>query len=166
LLVEDITTIRTDTDGQALGPDNAIDVLKWLEKAAFRLVFIAFFGSNAIEDHSLIQELLQEFRDAFAITSDLSAQAEMAWETILPSHLFSTLFPVNDVRKTKRSMRGIKGHCRRQIAQRKSQVRTTCYQHDFHSSVPGSVSVLELKTDFTSNSSTHLRLALYLTRIS
>ncbi|KAG9528636.1 cytochrome P450, partial [Aureobasidium melanogenum] len=121
LLVEDIITNSTGTDGQTLGPDNAIDVLKWLEKAAFRLVFIAFFGSNAIEDHSLIQDLLQEFRDAFAITSGLSAQAEMAWETILPSHLFFTLFPVNDVRKTKRSMRGIKGYCRRQIAQRKSQ---------------------------------------------
>ncbi|KAH0363023.1 cytochrome P450, partial [Aureobasidium melanogenum] len=121
LLVEDVTTNSCGTDGQTLGLDNAIDVLKWLEKAAFRLVFIAFFGSIAIEDHSLIQDLLQEFRDAFAITSGSSAQAEMAWETVLPSHLFFTLFPVNDTRKTKRSMRGIKGYCRRRIAQRKSQ---------------------------------------------
>ncbi|KAG9595625.1 cytochrome P450, partial [Aureobasidium melanogenum] len=121
LLVEDITTNSTGTNGQTLGPDNAIEVLKWLEKATFRIVFIAFFGSTTTDDHSSIQDLLQEFQDAFAITSGLSAQAEMALETILPSHLFFTLLPVNDVRKTKRSMRGIKGYCRRQIAQRRSQ---------------------------------------------
>ncbi|KAG9560840.1 cytochrome P450, partial [Aureobasidium melanogenum] len=84
LLVEDITTSRTGTDGQVLGPDNAIDVLKWLEKAAFRLVFIAFFGSNASEDHSLIQDLLQEFRDAFGITSGSSAQAYTPASRALP----------------------------------------------------------------------------------
>lgn len=123
-------TSSTGPDGQPLGPDNAIEVLKWLERAAFRTVFIAFFGSTAVDDHSLLQDLLQDFRDAFALTSGLSAQAEMAWETILPAHIFFTLIPVGDIRKTKRSMQGIKDICQRQIAQRKSQVCTTCSQHD------------------------------------
>ncbi|KAH0364351.1 cytochrome P450, partial [Aureobasidium melanogenum] len=107
-LAEDVTTNSTDGDGQTLGPDNAIEILKWLEQATFRIVLIAFFGSTVIDDHPLNQDLLQEFRDAFATTSGSSAQAEMALETILPWHLFLTLFPVND------------------IAQRKSQYTPAC----------------------------------------
>ncbi|KAH0265968.1 cytochrome P450, partial [Aureobasidium melanogenum] len=121
LLVEDVATNSTDTDGHTLGPDNAIDILRWLEKATFKIVLIAFFGSIVNNDNSLFQGLLQEFRDAFATTSGSSAQMEMALETILPWHLFLALFPINDVRKTKRSMRRIRGYCQRQIAQRKSQ---------------------------------------------
>ena len=128
--MEDVITSSTGPGGQPLGPDNAIEVLKWLERATFRTVFIAFFGSTAVDDHSLLQDLLQEFRDAFAITSGSSAQAEMAWETILPAHVFFTLIPGGDIRKTKRSMRGIKDFCQRQIAQRKSQVCTIYGQHE------------------------------------
>ncbi|KAH0264000.1 cytochrome P450, partial [Aureobasidium melanogenum] len=72
LLVEDITTNSTGTNGQTLGPDNAIEVLKWLEKATFRIVFIAFFGSTTTDDHSSIQDLLQEFQDTAIKSEDLS----------------------------------------------------------------------------------------------
>ncbi|KAG9651965.1 cytochrome P450, partial [Aureobasidium melanogenum] len=72
LLVEDITTNSTGTNGQTLGPDNAIEVLNWLEKATFRIVFIAFFGSTTTDDHSSIQDLLQEFQDTAIKSEDLS----------------------------------------------------------------------------------------------
>ncbi|CAD0089129.1 unnamed protein product, partial [Aureobasidium vineae] len=121
LLVEEVTTRSLGADGQLLGPDNAIEILKLLEKATFRIVFIAFFGSTVISDHTSVEDLLQEFRDAFSISSGLSTQAEMAWETILPPHLFFGLLPVDDIRKTKKSMLDIKSFCRTQIAQRKSE---------------------------------------------
>lgn len=128
LLVEDLTTYSTGTDGQALGPENAIEVLEQLEKITFQIMFIALFGPIANNDRSSIQRLLQEFRDAFAMTS--AARAEMAWETILPSHIFFALVSMSDVQKTRRSMQDVKKFCRRQIAQRKSQVCTTCCQYD------------------------------------
>ncbi|KAI4846566.1 cytochrome P450 [Aureobasidium sp. EXF-8845] len=120
-LVEDMTAHSPGAQNQALGPDSAIEVLKGLEKITFQIVFTAFFGSTAPDDHTSLEALLQEFRDAFSISSGLSAQAEMAWETILPSHLFFGLIPVDDIRKTEQSMRGIKNFCRKQIAQRKSE---------------------------------------------
>ncbi|KAI4728980.1 cytochrome P450 [Aureobasidium sp. EXF-10728] len=121
LLVEEVTICSTGNDGRLLGPNSAIEILKLLEKATFRIVFIAFFGSTAINDNTSLEDLLQEFRDAFSISSGLSAQVEMAWETILPSHLFFGLLPVDDIRKAKKSMLGIKSFCRRQISQRKSE---------------------------------------------
>lgn len=128
MLVVKLTTYSTGTDGQALGPGNAFEILERLEEATFRIMCIAFFGSTTISDHSSFEHLLQEFRDAFAMTS--TAQAEMAWEAILPSHLFFALVPIGDVRKTRRSMQGVKEFCRRQIAQRRSQVCTACCQYD------------------------------------
>lgn len=107
------------------GPDSPIEVLKMFEETALHIVFTAFFGSTAIDDHFSLEDLLKEFRDAFSISSGSAAQVEMAWETILPSHLFFGLVPVDDIRKTEQSMKGIKSFCRKEIAQRKSEVRAT-----------------------------------------
>lgn len=123
MLAEELTTNSTGTDGQELGPENAVEILKLLEESTFSIMCIALFGPTAVNDFSSIQHLLQEFRDAFAMTS--IAQAEMAWETIFPSHLFFALVPLGDVRKARTSMQGVKKFCRRQITQRKSQVCTT-----------------------------------------
>jgi len=109
----------------APGPDSAIEVLKTFEDTAFKVVFTVFFGSTGMDDNFALEDLLKEFRDAFSISSGSAAQVEMAWETILPSHLFFGLIPVDDIRKTEQSMKGIKSFCRKQIAQRKSEVRTT-----------------------------------------
>jgi hypothetical protein len=122
-----MTAHSPGAQSQMSGPDSAIEVLKWLEKTTFQIVFTAFFGPTTSNDHSSLEDLLKEFRGAFSISSGLSAQAEMAWETILPSHLFFGLLPVDDIRKTEQSMRGIKSFCRKQIAQRKSEVRKTCH---------------------------------------
>lgn len=102
--------------------DNTIDALTMFEKTAFQIVFTVFFGSTVIDDHSSLEDLLKEFRDAFSISSGSAAQAEMAWETILPSHLFFGLIAVDDIRKAEQSMKGIKSVCRKQIDQRKSEV--------------------------------------------
>jgi hypothetical protein len=119
-----MTAHSPGAQNQVSGPDRAIEILKRLEETTFQVVFTAFFGSTATSDRSSLEGLLNEFRDAFSMSSGLSAQAEMAWETILPSHLFFGLIPVDDIRKTEQSMRGIKSFCRKQIAQRKSEVCT------------------------------------------
>lgn len=123
MLVERLTTHSTGTEVPALGPENAIEILKLLEESTFSIMCIALFGPTALNDLSAIQHLLLEFRDAFAMKS--TAQAGMAWETIFPSHLFFALVPLGDLRKARTSMQGVKKFCRRQITQRKSQVCTT-----------------------------------------
>jgi hypothetical protein len=154
-----MTARSPGAQSQASGPDNAIEILKKLEKPTFRIVFTAFFGSTATDEHISLETLLQEFRDAFSISSGLSAQAEMAWETILPSHLFFGLIPVDDIRKTEQSMRGIKSFCRKQIAQRKSKVRLIWYQQ-----TNTVVCVFSMIADLVLNLSTRLRLVCYPTR--
>ncbi|KEQ87937.1 cytochrome P450 [Aureobasidium pullulans EXF-150] len=106
-------------DGQTPGPDNAVEILKWLEKTTFQVIVTAVFGTTTADIQTHIEDLLAEFRDAFSISSGLHAQAEMAWETILPSHLFFGLIPLDDVRKAKSSMQGIKAYCQKQIAKRR-----------------------------------------------
>jgi hypothetical protein len=121
-----MTAHSPGAQNQASGPDSATEVLERLEKTTFQIVFTTFFGSTAPDDHTSLEALLQEFRDAFSISSGLSAQAEMAWETILPSHIFFGRIPVDNIRKTEQSIRGIKSFCRKQIAQRKSEVCVLC----------------------------------------
>jgi hypothetical protein len=99
-----MTAHSPDAQSQASGPDSAIEVLKKLEETTFKTLFTAFFGSTATDDHTSLEALLQEFRDTFSIFSGLSAQAEMVWETVLPSHLFFGLIPVDDIRKIEQSM--------------------------------------------------------------
>lgn len=123
-----MTAHNSGSQSELTGQNSAIEVLKMFEETAFQIVFTAFFGSTPIDSHFLLGDLLKEFRDAFSISSGSAAQVEMAWETILPSHLFFGLVPVDDIRKTEQSMKGIKNFCRRQIAQRKSEVRTTQLQ--------------------------------------
>jgi len=152
----------TGAQSKVSGPDSAIEVLKSLEETTFQIVFTAFFGPTADNDQSSLDGLLKEFRDAFSISSGLSAQAEMAWETILPSHLFFGMIPVDDIRKTKRSMQGIKNFCRKQIAQRRSEVSKLSNQH-----VGYVLSLLSnMIVDLKFNPSTHPRLVFYLTRTS
>jgi len=118
-----MTACSNGVDGQTSGPDNAVEILKWLEKTTFQIILTAVFGTTTTDNQTYIEDL-QEFRDAFSISSGLHAQAEMAWETILPSHLFFGLIPLDDVRKTKSSMQNIKAYCQKQITKRKSEVRT------------------------------------------
>ncbi|THW27594.1 cytochrome P450 [Aureobasidium pullulans] len=118
-LVEAMTACSNGVDGQTPGPDNAVEILKWLEKTTFQVIVTAVFGTTTADIQTHIEDLLAEFRDAFSISSGLHAQAEMAWETILPSHLFFGLIPLDDVRKAKSSMQGIKAFCQKQIAKRR-----------------------------------------------
>jgi hypothetical protein len=121
-LIEAMTACSEGLDGQAPESNHAIDIVKWLEKAAFQIIVSAFFGSAACSDKSFLDELLQEFRGAFSISSGLYAQAEMAWETILPLHVFFGLISLDDVRKAKRSMQGVRALCQKHIAQRRAKV--------------------------------------------
>jgi hypothetical protein len=154
-----MTAHSPDAQSQASGPDSAIEVLKKLEETTFKIVFTAFFGSTATDDHTSLEAWLQEFRDAFSISSGLSARAEIAWEKILLSHLVFGLIPVDDIRKTEQFMRGIKSFCRKQIAQRKSEVCVIWYQHN-HTAI----CVSSMMADFVFDFSTRLRLAVYPTR--
>ena len=127
-LVEAMTACSNGVDGQTPGPDNAVEILKWLEKTTFQVIVTAVFGTTTAVIQTHIEDLVAEFRDAFSISSGLHAQAEMAWETILPSHLFFGLIPLDDVRKTKSSVQGIKAYCQKQIAKRRLEVRARCCQ--------------------------------------
>lgn len=121
-LVEAMTACSNSVNGQAPGPHSGIDVLKWFEQTTFQIIFTAFFGPDYKNQCSL-DELLREFREAFSISSGLHAQAEMAWETILPAHLFFGLIPLDDVREAKKSMRGIRKFCQKQIAQKREEYK-------------------------------------------
>lgn len=123
-----MTARNSGSQSQLTGQNSAIEVLKMFEETAFQIVFTAFFGSTLNDGYFSLEDLLEEFREVFSISSGSAAQVEMAWETILPSHLFFGLVPVDDIRKTEQSLKGIKSFCRKQIAQRKSEVRTTQLQ--------------------------------------
>jgi hypothetical protein len=157
-----MTAHSPGAQSQVSGPDSAIEVLEWLEEITFQIIFTAFFGPTTTNDQSSLEDLLKEFRDAFSISLGLSAQAEMVWETILPSYLFFGLIPVDDIRKTEQSMRGIKNFCQKQIAQRKSEVRAAFR----YCSTPPSVMLSNMIADFVFNFSTRLSLVLYPTRTS
>ncbi|KAI5193643.1 cytochrome P450 [Aureobasidium subglaciale] len=120
-LVEAITAHKGSAEQQAYGSEDSVEILKWLEKTTFQIVFTAFFGTTSTNEQGPLEDLLQEFREAFSISSGLYAQAEMAWETILPSHLFFGLIPLDDIRKTRKSMQIIRAFCQSQITLRKSK---------------------------------------------
>ncbi|KER00393.1 hypothetical protein AUEXF2481DRAFT_24726 [Aureobasidium subglaciale EXF-2481] len=112
---------KGSAEQQAYGSEDSVEILKWLEKTTFQIVFTAFFGTTSTNEQGPLEDLLQEFREAFSISSGLYAQAEMAWETILPSHLFFGLIPLDDIRKTRKSMQIIRAFCQSQITLRKSK---------------------------------------------
>ncbi|KAI5276376.1 cytochrome P450 [Aureobasidium subglaciale] len=118
--VAELGPINT-AEQHAPGSDDSVEILKWLEKTTFQIVFTAFFGMTSTNEQGPLEDLLQEFREAFSISSGLYAQAEMAWETILPSHLFFGLIPLDDIRKTRKSMQSIRAFCQSQITLRKSK---------------------------------------------
>lgn len=120
-----MTACSNGVDGQTPGPDNGVEILKWLENTTFHIIVTAVFGTTTADIQTHIEDLLAEFRDAFSISSGLHAQAEMAWETILPSHLFFGLIPLDDVRKTKSSMQACRAEDRSPRLQHPSILENT-----------------------------------------
>jgi hypothetical protein len=56
-----MTAHSPSAQSQVSGPDSAIEVLIWLEKTTFQIVFTAFFGPTTSNDHSSLEDLLKEF---------------------------------------------------------------------------------------------------------
>ncbi|CAD0089014.1 unnamed protein product, partial [Aureobasidium mustum] len=75
LLVEDVTTSSTDRDGQPLGPDNAIEVLKWLERATFRINIL----DTAIKSEDLSDEEILDLCTTFLATGYRTVSVALAW---------------------------------------------------------------------------------------
>lgn len=101
--------------------NSVIDILGWVEQTTFQIMHVALFGSDLSTTSHSLDELLQEFHEAFSISSGLNAEAEMALETILPAHVFFGLIPLDHVRRTKESMHKIRSYCKQQIVHRREQ---------------------------------------------
>ena len=92
------------------------------------------------------------------VTHSTGAQSKVSG----PDIAIEILKSLEEIRKTKRSMQGIKDFCRKQIAKRKSEVSKLSNQRVGYTLLLLSIMIV----DFKFNLSTHPRLVFYLTRTS